>query len=87
MKKLALFALVAISASLATPVNAGGPTETHPCYEVADCKTQSSRKEFSKCIKENKEEADSNAECAEFRKDKEAYMEQKGIPGLEALFN
>lgn len=87
MKKLALFTLVAVTASLATPVNAGGAKETHPCYGVADCKTQPSQKEFSKCIKANKEEADSNAACAEFRKDKKAYMEKHGITGLEGLFN
>ncbi len=87
MKKLALFTLVAIAGSLATPVNAGSPKETHPCYGVADCKTQTSRKEFSKCVKANKEEADSNAECAKFRSDKKAYMKEHGITGLEALFN
>ncbi|MDJ0807281.1 MAG: hypothetical protein QNJ78_10650 [Gammaproteobacteria bacterium] len=87
MKKLAFFTVVAVAASLATPVNAGGPKETHPCYGVADCKTQTSRKDFSKCVKANKEEANANAACAEFRKDKKAYMEKHNIQGLESLFN
>ena len=87
MKKLVFFIVVAVATSLATPVNAGGPKETHPCYSVADCKTQTSRKDFSKCIKAHKEEANTNAECAEFRKDKQAYMKKHGITGLEALFN
>ena len=87
MNKLVFFTLVAVAISLATPVNAGSPKKEHPCYAVADCKMQTSRKDFSKCVKANVEEANANAECAKFRKDKKAYMEEKGITGLEALFN
>jgi hypothetical protein len=67
-------------------VYAGGPTEAHPCYGVADCKTRTSRQEFSKCIKANADEASQNTECAAFRKDKNAYMSKHGISGLDELF-
>jgi hypothetical protein len=87
MKKLALVFVVAFSLGLASPLFAGGPKESHPCYEVADCKTMNSRKEFSNCVKANKAEADANAACAEFRKDKPAYMNKHGIANLEDLFN
>jgi hypothetical protein len=87
MQRLAIIMMLAFGLTLVNPVFAGGPKETHPCYEVADCKTKASREEFSACIKANKEEAAANAECAEFRKDKPAYMKKNGISGLEALFN
>ncbi|MEN8165862.1 MAG: hypothetical protein ABFR65_00105 [Pseudomonadota bacterium] len=87
MKRLAVFVLIAVGLSLVNPVFAGGPKESHPCYEVADCKTKGSKKEFSMCVKANLEEANANVKCAEFRKDKKGYMEQEGIPGLESMFN
>ena len=87
MKKLLLVCIVAIGSSLINPLFAGGPKDTHPCYDVADCKSKSSKEEFSACIKANKAEADANAACAEFRKDKQAYLKSKGIPDLKALFN
>ena len=82
-----MFFMVALGVVLMNPAYAGGPKETHPCYEVADCKNKSSREEFSACVKANKDEANANAECAEFRKDKPAYMKKHGISGLESLFN
>jgi hypothetical protein len=87
MKKIVFLALVTLAASLTTPVNAGGPKESHPCYGVADCKSQPSRKEFSKCVKGHKEQADAITECAAFRKDKNGYMKEKGIDGIDTLFN
>lgn len=87
MKRLAVFVMITVGLSLVNPVIAAGPKELHPCYDVADCKTKGSKKEFSMCIKANLEEANANAECTDFRKDKQAYMEKKGIPGLESMFN
>ncbi len=87
MQKLAIIMTLAFGLTTVNPVFAGGPKETHPCYNVADCKTKTSRKEFSACIKANKKEAAANAECAEFRKDKPAYMKKKEISGIEQLFN
>lgn len=78
---VALFSLAMLSA-----VYAGGPKESHPCYEVADCRTQTSRKAFSNCIKKNVKAANQIKECADFREDKKAYIEKYGIGGLEALF-
>ena len=78
---------LALTAFVAAPlVQAGGATEQHPCYEVADCKTKDSREEFSACIKANKAEADANAACAEFRGDKDAYLNKHGISGIDSLF-
>jgi hypothetical protein len=74
--------LFAASAAFAT----GAPKPEHPCYDVADCKTQGSREDFSACIKANVEEANANAACAEFRKDKPAYIEKHGIESVDALF-
>lgn len=84
-KTIALGLAVAafLSAGLA---QAGGPKPQHPCYGVADCKTQGSQKAFSACIKEHEAEANANAECAAFRKDKDSWMKANGVPGLEALF-
>lgn len=87
MKSVAVVFIIAFGLTLVAPVFAGGPKQSHPCYNVADCKTQTSQKEFSACIKANKAEADANAACAEFRKDKKAYMESQGIADLKELFN
>lgn len=87
MNKLTMLILITVGFVVINPVYAGGPKATHPCYEVADCKTKSSREEFSACVKANVDKANANAECAEFRKDKPAYMKKNGISGLEALFN
>jgi hypothetical protein len=87
MQKLAIIMMLAFGLTLVNPAFAGGPKATHPCYNVADCKAKTSREEFSACIKANEKEAAANAECAEFRKDKPAYMKQNGISGIEALFN
>jgi hypothetical protein len=73
-------------ALIAAGAQAGGPKPEHPCYDVADCKKEGSRPDFSKCVKSNLDEANANAACAEFRKDKPAYMEKHGIDGLESLF-
>jgi hypothetical protein len=70
----------------ATAVQAGGPTPDHPCYDVADCKTQTSQEAFSACIKANKAEADANEDCATFRKDKDAWLEEHGFSELADLF-
>lgn len=87
MKTKIAAAVVALSALLvAGGVQAGGPKPAHPCYGVADCKTQGSQKEFSGCIKENVAEADAIADCAAFRKDKDAWMKEKGVADLSALF-
>jgi hypothetical protein len=84
-------ALITVTAVLTvcvatTALATGAPKPEHPCYEVADCKTQGSRETFSACIKANLDEANANHACAEFRKDKPAYMEKHGIDGLESLF-
>lgn len=78
---IALAALVAVTA-----VHAGAPKPEHPCYGVADCKTQSSQEAFSACIKDNKEEADANEVCAAFRKDKDAWLKGHGFSKLDDLF-
>jgi hypothetical protein len=70
----------------ATAVQAGPPKPEHPCYEVADCKTETSRKDFSACVKANKEEANQNETCANFRKDKDTWLKEKGVANLDALF-
>ena len=67
--------------------HAGPPKPEHPCYDVADCKTQPSRKDFSACIKANKEEASQNETCANFRKDKDTWLKQNGVSDLDALFD
>lgn len=87
MKRIMSFTLLFAIAGTMSAVNAGTPKETHPCYGVADCKTQTDRKDFSNCIKAHKEEANTIAACAEFRNDKKAYMEKHGIETLESLFN
>jgi hypothetical protein len=69
-----------------TMVQAGPPKPEHPCYEVADCKTQGSRKAFSDCIKAHKEEAAENMKCSDFRKDKESWMKGNGVSNLDELF-
>jgi deoxycytidylate deaminase len=88
MTKLPL--LLAAGAALALGVAAvhatGAPKTEHPCYEVADCQTRTSREEFSKCVKANVEEANAIEACAEFRKDKPAYMQKHGIDGVDSLF-
>jgi hypothetical protein len=86
-KSVAILCLTACGLMLLQPAFAGGPKETHPCYGVADCKTKGSKQEFSACIKAHKAEADANAACAEFRKDKQAYLQSKGIADLKELFN
>jgi hypothetical protein len=73
-------------ALLATAAQAGAPKPEHPCYEVADCKKEGSRPAFSQCVKSNLDAANANAACAEFRKDKPAYMKKHGIDGLDSLF-
>jgi hypothetical protein len=75
-----------LSLTAAGAAFAGPPTAQHPCYGIADCKTQQSQKEFSTCIKENEAEANANAECAAFRADKDVWMKQNGIANLEDLF-
>ncbi len=87
MQRVAIVFITVCGLTLINPAFAGGPKASHPCYDVADCKTQTSQKEFSACIKAHKAEADANAACAEFRKDKKAYMESKGIADLKDLFN
>jgi hypothetical protein len=77
----ALASLLAVSTA-----QAGGPKPEHPCYAVADCKTKTSQKEFSACIKANKEEAKANETCASFRKDKDAWLKSNGVPNVKALF-
>ncbi|MGB5735528.1 MAG: hypothetical protein WBM40_13915 [Thiohalocapsa sp.] len=87
MKKLLIYITATLSVCAASGAFAtGAPKPEHPCYEVADCKTQGSRKEFSACVKAHPEEANANAACAAFRKDKPAYMEQHGIDGVDSLF-
>ena len=85
MKKL-LTVFAASALLTAVSVQAGGPKPEHPCYDVADCKTQTSRQTFSACVKANKEEASNNEKCATFRKDKDAWLKEHGVPNLDALF-
>ncbi len=85
MKPFSLL-ICTLGLGLATPVLAGGPTASHPCYAVADCKTKASQPEFSACIKANQAAADAIPACVAFRKDKDAYMKAHGIANLEALF-
>ena len=87
MNKIALFIFIVVTSSIAAPVYAGGPKNTHPCYDVANCKVETSKKEFSQCIKKNSEQANANSVCAAFRKDKTSYMSSNGISGVDALFN
>jgi hypothetical protein len=88
MSKLPLIltagAVLALGAAAALAT--GAPKPEHPCYEVADCKTQGSRQAFSKCVKANVDQANAIPACAEFRKDKPAYMDKHGIDGVDALF-
>ncbi|MEA3411797.1 MAG: hypothetical protein U9R74_09680 [Pseudomonadota bacterium] len=67
--------------------HAGGPKDTHPCYGVADCKSQTSKETFSKCVKANVDQANQIPQCADFRNDKKAYMKEHGIDGVDSLFN
>jgi hypothetical protein len=86
MRKTIIISLLSLAFVAVPMANAGGPTEDHPCYAVDDCKVKTSREEFSKCVKAHLEEANQIESCAEFRKDKKAYMEKHGIPSLESLF-
>ena len=91
MKKAPIYAgigaSIALSLFTATAAFATGAAKPeHPCYDVADCKTQPDQKAFSACIKQNEAEANANEACAEFRKDKDGYMQKHGIDSLEALF-
>jgi hypothetical protein len=81
---LAIGAVLALGAAGAQAT--GAPKPEHPCYAVADCKTQGSRETFSKCVKANLEEASAIEACAEFRKDKPAYMQKHGIDRVDSLF-
>jgi hypothetical protein len=82
-----LLTVLAAAALLTTVTSqAGAPKPAHPCYDVADCKTQTSRQTFSACVKANKQEASSNEKCANFRKDKDAWLKEHGVPNLDALF-
>lgn len=65
----------------------GEPKEIHPCYDVADCKVETSKKAFSACIKKNAEAANHIAECTEFRQDKSAYLKKVGLSSVDELFN
>jgi hypothetical protein len=87
MKSVAIMGIAACGLMLLQPAFAGGPKEIHPCYAVADCNTRNSKQEFSACIKAHKAEADANASCAEFRKDKQAYLDSHGLADLKDLFN
>ena len=78
---IALVALVAVTA-----VQAGGPKPEHPCYGVADCKSQTTQEAFSACIKTNSKEADANEACAAFRRDKDAWLKEHGFSKLGDLF-
>jgi hypothetical protein len=86
MKKTVYMMLLAFTLGTASTAFAGGPKSSHPCYDVADCKSQGSKEEFSACIKENKAEADDSAACAAFRGDKEGYMKLMGMSNLDELF-
>jgi hypothetical protein len=79
-----IFAAAALISTMAA--HAGPPKPEHPCYDVADCKTQTSRQTFSACIKANKDEASSNETCATFRKDKDAWLKEHGVSTVDALF-
>ncbi len=82
-------AMICAAATLVTAVvaQAGPPKPEHPCYEVADCKTQGSRKEFSACIKAHQEPAAQNKKCADFRKDKDSWMKEMDVSNLDELFD
>jgi hypothetical protein len=87
MKKLTVSATLLIVTAISSNVFAGGVKEAHPCYDVADCKSEASQKEFSACIKANLEEANANEQCKAFRDDKPAYLEKSGLSDLKGLFN
>jgi len=87
MKKLTASATLLLATLISSNVFAGGAKEAHPCYDVADCKSQASQKEFSACIKANLDEANANEACKTFREDKPAYFEKSGLSGLKDLFN
>ncbi|MDX2506736.1 MAG: hypothetical protein QNL62_19995 [Gammaproteobacteria bacterium] len=87
MKKTAILMLLTFGLVVVNTAFAGGPKATHPCYDVADCKSQTTKKDFSKCIKEHKEEAGKNAACAAFRSDKGAYLKEAGMSSTDELFN
>ena len=85
MKHLPLILILASACAMGT-AQAGAPKPEHPCYGVADCKTKDSRDAFSEGIKANKEEADANPACAAFRKDKDSWLQENGLPGVDSLF-
>jgi hypothetical protein len=87
MKKLTASATLLVVTIISSNVFAGGVKEAHPCYDVADCKSQTSQKEFSACIKANLEEANANESCKAFREDKPAFLEKSGLSDLKDLFN
>ncbi len=87
MKKIVIMLSLAFSLGVVNIAFAGAPKSSHPCYDVADCKSQTSKKDFSQCIKAHKEEADKNTACAAFRSDKQAYMKKMGMSGPDELFN
>ena len=87
MRKIIIALSAALSLCTASAAFATGAVKPeHPCYDVADCKSKASRKEFSACIKENSDEAKANTGCADFRKDKPAYLQEHGLDDVDALF-
>jgi hypothetical protein len=86
VSKLPLTLATASLLIVGAAAQAGAPTPQHPCYDVADCKTRDSRETFSECVKANVDQANAMPACAEFRKDKPAYMEKHGIDGVDSLF-
>jgi|GEM_PF-4945446 hypothetical protein len=86
MTKTAMTTLLAFTLGATNIAFAGGPKSSHPCYDVADCKTQTSREDFSACIKEHDEDASANPVCSSFRNDKETYLKLMGMESVDELF-
>ncbi|RUM92570.1 MAG: hypothetical protein DSZ28_09530 [Thiothrix sp.] len=86
MTKTATTLLLAFTLGAASATFAGGPKSSHPCYNVADCKSQTSKKDFSACIKEHEEDASANPVCSSFRNDEETYLKLMGMESVDELF-
>lgn len=86
MTKTAMTMLLAFTLGAANVAFAGGPKSSHPCYDVADCKSQGSKEDFSACIKEHEDDASANPVCSSFRNDKETYLKLMGMESADELF-
>jgi hypothetical protein len=86
MIKTALTILLAFTLGAVNVAFAGGPKSSHPCYDVADCKTAASQEDFSACLETNKEEVAGSPVCTTFLNDKETYFKLMGMTSDAELF-